>query len=485
MEKTKNFKSDYIKFGIVLLFMFGFRFLPPIGSITPYGMAVLGIMIGAILGWSFDGASMLQTSLIALVALALAGYTGGINGVATNLLASSNLTVMILCMIMTGALMDAGVDNWLIAKLMNLPFAKGKPWVITFLFVFVPFVLCIFIMNTSLMLFLLPLYAKLFRGAGYQNGDKYVIHVFLGSVLSAMAAVYLFPFIGVALVFGGLVQAYTGVMWTQAEYMMTISVFSILLSAGYVLFMRLIGCDASKMKDVDLSVFGDANAGITKHQKGVLACIILYIIGSIIISFGSLIDSPITNLLAQVGIYGWIFTIIAIMMIVRVDGKRLMNVHTATAKGLSMDLIMLVAAATLVGGALTSAESGFSAFLTSLAAPLLGGLGPYAFAAVLFIAALVATNFCNNMAIMFIGFALIGSFVAGGMNINGPMLAGGVMLFSQLGFMLPSSSMWGAILHTAEMATPSSVIKNSFLMMLYIIVMTLVIFIPLCMVVFY
>ena len=49
MEKTKNFKSDYIKFGIVLLFMFGFRFLPPIGSITPYGMAVLGIMIGAIL----------------------------------------------------------------------------------------------------------------------------------------------------------------------------------------------------------------------------------------------------------------------------------------------------------------------------------------------------------------------------------------------------------------------------------------------------
>ena len=89
------------------------------------------------------------------------------------------------------------------------------------------------------------------------------------------------------------------------------------------------------------------------------------------------------------------------------------------------------------------------------------------------------------MAIMFIGFALIGSFIAGGMNINGPMLAGGVMLFSQLGFMLPSSSMWGAILHTAEMATPSSVIKNSILMMLYIIVMTLVIFIPLCMVVFY
>lgn len=41
-EEAKN-KSMYIKFGIVLLFMFGFQFVPPIGSMTPYGMAVLGI----------------------------------------------------------------------------------------------------------------------------------------------------------------------------------------------------------------------------------------------------------------------------------------------------------------------------------------------------------------------------------------------------------------------------------------------------------
>ena len=51
MEQQKGF-SDYIKFGIVLLFMFGFQFLPPFGPMTQYGMAVLGILIGAILGWS-------------------------------------------------------------------------------------------------------------------------------------------------------------------------------------------------------------------------------------------------------------------------------------------------------------------------------------------------------------------------------------------------------------------------------------------------
>lgn len=89
------------------------------------------------------------------------------------------------------------------------------------------------------------------------------------------------------------------------------------------------------------------------------------------------------------------------------------------------------------------------------------------------------------MVIMMIGFALIGSFIADGMNINGPMLAAGVMLFSQLGYLLPCSSLWGAILHTADMTTSSSVIKNAALLLVYITIMILVVFIPLCMAVYY
>ena len=53
MGQENASRSAYFKVAIVLLFMFGFRFLPPIGDITPYGMAVLGILIGAILGIKF------------------------------------------------------------------------------------------------------------------------------------------------------------------------------------------------------------------------------------------------------------------------------------------------------------------------------------------------------------------------------------------------------------------------------------------------
>ena len=43
-----------VYFAIVLAFMFLFRFIPPIGTITPYGMAVIGIFIGMIYIYSAD-----------------------------------------------------------------------------------------------------------------------------------------------------------------------------------------------------------------------------------------------------------------------------------------------------------------------------------------------------------------------------------------------------------------------------------------------
>ena len=121
--------------------------------------------------------------------------------------------------------------------------------------------------------------------------------------------------------------------------MMTASIFSFALAAGYTLFMFLIRCDASKIADIDLSIFGDASMKATKHQKGALAGMLLFIIKATIISFGSLIDSPITNFFAKIGVYGWLFAILAIMMIVRVDGKRLLDINSATRNGSYDDCI--------------------------------------------------------------------------------------------------------------------------------------------------
>lgn len=118
--------------------------------------------------------------------------------------------------------------------------------------------------------------------------------------------------------------------------MMTASIFSFALAAGYTLFMFLIRCDASKIADIDLSIFGDASMKATKHQKGVLAGMLLFIIGATIISFGSLIDSPITNFFAKIGVYGWLFAILAIMMIA------FSLIGSLSAGGIEMNSVMMI-----------------------------------------------------------------------------------------------------------------------------------------------
>ena len=71
---NKKSKSKYIHFAVVLALMFLFRFYSPIGTITPYGMAIIGIFIGLIYGWSVDADNLIWTSLLALVALGVTDF---------------------------------------------------------------------------------------------------------------------------------------------------------------------------------------------------------------------------------------------------------------------------------------------------------------------------------------------------------------------------------------------------------------------------
>ena len=59
MEQTNNTALRYYaKILLIAVLMFGIGFLPPIGDITPYGMKILGIFIGCIVGWGFGPHSL-------------------------------------------------------------------------------------------------------------------------------------------------------------------------------------------------------------------------------------------------------------------------------------------------------------------------------------------------------------------------------------------------------------------------------------------
>ena len=99
-------KSKYIHFAIVLAFMFLFRFIPPFGTITPYGMAVIGIFIGLIYGWSVDADNLIWTSLLALVALGVTDF-GSAGTALAQAFGNESVVLMLLGMFFLGMLQDS------------------------------------------------------------------------------------------------------------------------------------------------------------------------------------------------------------------------------------------------------------------------------------------------------------------------------------------------------------------------------------------
>ena len=99
-------KKYYIHSIIGLVIMFGFGLLPTFGPVTPYGMKMLGILIGLIYLWSF--VEMGWPSVVALVAYVLTGGTTMDNILATGF-GNSNVLMVVFASAFAFAIADQGV----------------------------------------------------------------------------------------------------------------------------------------------------------------------------------------------------------------------------------------------------------------------------------------------------------------------------------------------------------------------------------------
>lgn len=245
-------KKLLIHVAITFVIMFGFRFIPAPAPLTHYGMATIGIFLGLIYGWTVSPSNMVWAALMGMVALGLSDF-GTASSVMIKAFGSDTIVLNIVGMLMIGALTEAGISEWLIVKLVTAKFAKGKPWLLTFLLVFGPFILGIFINPMLIAIFLLSLYGMLFKQAGYAKGDKYVTMVTMGMVLSILFAPVIFPFKGAMLMFLPVITASSGVAFDYGSFMLSVIPFCVLTMIIYIPLMRLLGCDPGKMVKADLT----------------------------------------------------------------------------------------------------------------------------------------------------------------------------------------------------------------------------------------
>ena len=472
-EVKKDHK--YLHFAITLAIMLLFRFIPPIGSITPYGMAIIGIFIGMVYGWSVDAGNLIWTSLLGLFALALTDY-----GTAGNALAAAfgneSVMLMLLGMFFLGMLQDSNLTQWLSNKLLSAKFTHGRPWLLTALIVIGPALATILVNQTLVALIMFVVYQSIFEQAGYKKGDLYPAMVLMGFMVVCSVAFSLLPFRGWCLMTVGMAMQ-SGVNINMGGWIISETVTLIVTCIGWMVVMFITpGCNVDRLKNVDITKYQKELKPLNKRQKVVLFILVANIVGCIFLSFAAG-DTGIRMYFGKIGVYGWVIFLIALAMIWKVDGEPVLNKKTAPSY-FYWDLILVVASAMVVAGQITDEATGITAAIGQLIAPLFG-LSNFMFLFILGMITFILTNCANNVAVTITMMTIAMAMAAqADFNLQAALMV--ITVYGVIGLLTPAGSVNGAMIHAHEFTTTKSAYISGIIMIVFLtIVMALVLILSL------
>ncbi|MCI8576084.1 MAG: hypothetical protein HFG64_00890 [Lachnospiraceae bacterium] len=140
----------YVKCMAGIAFLFGFGYLPAIEPITPMGMRILGIFIGAIYLWSVAG--VVWPALLAIVAYGMSGYVNMSAAISSGM-GNTVVFQLILIIAMAGVVSGSGAGEYLARWAVSRPVFQGKPELFMFVF-FETFLLSAFFVNVVATIYL-------------------------------------------------------------------------------------------------------------------------------------------------------------------------------------------------------------------------------------------------------------------------------------------------------------------------------------------
>lgn len=392
-KKVENKPTSYwIKVAVVLFIQIFFRYLPNFGEITDFGMAVLGIFIGTLVGWC-----LCDTVWPSFACLILLGFTdaGAVTPIMGKMFGNTVVVQSILSFLFSGVVLLSGMSDWAGQWLMSREFLHGRPWLLAILLVAVHVVLMPFC-SIAILILLWDLVFSIAKQAGIDEGKNRWVGIMIYSVFYVVAIGNFFSWnAGIAGVVG---------MATAINPSDVLNAWPFLLY-GFIIVVLLLVCailplflifrpDTSSLKNLKISE-------PPKMNKKIKICIglIVFMIVMMIIPYIMPASWAFTGFMKHFGTVGTLALVLMISFIIPVDGKPMVNMKQAADKGLPWGPIMITGTAMTVAGILTGDGTNIVPALTSFFTPLFGGMSPFAFAAVIIIITIVLTNLLNNLVI--------------------------------------------------------------------------------------
>ncbi|MCL2632158.1 MAG: SLC13 family permease [Coriobacteriia bacterium] len=384
---------------IALLFMLGFKYVPPFEGLTPLAMEILGVFIGAMIFWL--AISISWPSILVMVALMLSPlYSFG------QVISMSIGTWVVSFVLFTTALCyvlrQVGFFKRLAIWFLTRKIVSRSAWAFITMLSISSIIVGSFMSQLTIFLIFVPIVIAVFDELGYEKGDRVPMLIVICLLLFTTYANFTTPIAKVMPVMAmTLYTRFTGgleisfVQYMAVGIPMTIVIFIVVM-----LFLRLtFKADFSKMENLDTE-FLRRDIGPMGRKERICAivffCVVfLWLAPGVFQQFG--LFPKFAALVASLGAPTPPMLGIVALCLIQDEGKPIVEVDELLSKGVAWSVFLMVGATALLGDAITNSEVGITDWIGARLAPMLSTLPPIICVLLILTVAIIFTNFASDM----------------------------------------------------------------------------------------
>lgn len=453
--RSKN-TSYYINSVIGVCIMLFFGYLPTFSTVTPMGMKILGIYIGLLYLWST--VDLIWPSLLGLVVTGFSGYNSVSGLLSAGWGDGTNVYIWLICLF-AYFITKSGVSDNIVRGIMSLRIAKGRPWMVSFLFFTAAYAVGALVSMTPACLIVWAFFQKFAKEMNYKKGDKYVSFMIVGIALAGLMGFTLFNFRVPGSILIGYIEAAGGHV-SFVGY----SVTAFIVGYGALIFYTILGKfvvrpDVERIKSGYNFEGGEKMSSYQKQLLGItVALIVVFVIQSLFPT------STVGQFLTTLGTSGIVLVFLMVMgFIKRKDGSFFADLLDGTKNGVPWPVFYLLTIGMPLAFAMTDETLGIQPMLSGVFDSILGGGVSGLFVFVVFITFLSAfsTQFLLNQIPGMVIFPIASAYCAT-LNVNPGMLACMITICANSSIILPSANPIAGVMHgMSDWISPKEIYKYS------------------------
>ena len=393
MEQEKNFLIRYFHVGIIFLCMLCFQFLPPVGSISPYGMKILGVFIGVVYGWSTM--DMIWPSLLGLCALSLHTKDGVIAIFQMGF--GDRITLVLFFLLIFGELINkVGLSKWIADWCISRKCVQGKPYAILAMFCLAGCLISAFVHCFAGIIIIWGIFLSFCKEVGIKPGHPYARVSLVALAYIPMMAGNILPFMGTSILINSLQSKLTGIEMPYINFTVMEIILTLMAALIYFAVIRfIIRPDTEIVRNYRPE---DKDLRLNPEQK-MVACLLILMLVTLFLQGLLPKDLAVTVFLKTLDIGGVVALVIVLYYILSLKKGNAIS-FDELGKGMNWSLVFMFAMITPLTVAISAPETGIMESVTGMLTGLLGDMHPYLFIVTILLFASILTQFCNNVAIV-------------------------------------------------------------------------------------